>query len=90
MIKLQYHLSELPPKVSSRKVKKHHRHITILDQKNNIVRKTMVENIAGTVITKVLALVKVAARIPENVPDNIRQQKINKIYDLLNPETPGK
>lgn len=30
--------------------------------------------------------IKVTVHIPENVHDNIRKEKINRIYDILNPE----
>ena len=29
--------------------------------------------------------IRVTVNIPENVRDNIRQQKINRIYDILSP-----
>ena len=40
--------------------------------------------------TKHSAGIKVRVHIPENVPENVRRQKINRIYDILKPETPGK
>lgn len=36
---------------------------------------------------KVSNEIKVTIHLPENVHETIRQQKINKIYDLLNPES---
>ncbi len=30
--------------------------------------------------------IKVTVHIPSNVAQNIRQQKVNRIYDILNPD----
>ena len=32
--------------------------------------------------------IKVTVHIPENMSETSRQQKINRIYDILNPDTP--
>lgn len=32
--------------------------------------------------------VKVVISIPKDIHENVRQQKINRIYDILNPEIP--
>lgn len=34
-----------------------------------------------------LSRIKVTIHVPQDVPENIRCQKINRIYDILNPET---
>ena len=31
--------------------------------------------------------VRLTVNIPDHVQENIRQQKINRIYDILNPDT---
>ena len=31
--------------------------------------------------------IRVTVRIPENITEIVRQQKINRIYDILNPES---
>ncbi len=33
--------------------------------------------------------IKVAVHIPAGMAENIKQQKINRIYDILNPGTPN-
>ncbi len=33
-----------------------------------------------------LSGIRVTIQVPQNVPENIRHQKINRIYDILNPE----
>lgn len=30
--------------------------------------------------------IKLTVHIPENIQENVRQQKVNRIYDILNPE----
>jgi len=29
--------------------------------------------------------IKLTVHIPENIQENVRQQKVNRIYDILNP-----
>lgn len=36
---------------------------------------------------KALSGIKVTIHIPQDIPESIMRQKINKIYDILNPET---
>ena len=43
----------------------------------------MNDSIVNAAITKVPPGIKVAIRIPVNVPDNIKRRKINEIYDVL-------
>ncbi len=30
--------------------------------------------------------IQVTIRLPEKVPENVKQRKINRIYDILNPD----
>lgn len=55
-------------------------HKTIAADSVNLSRR----NTAGT---SILLGIKVTIHVPQNVPENIRCQKINRIYDILNPET---
>lgn len=36
--------------------------------------------------TKTMGKVRVTIHVPEAVSENLKQQKINRIYDILNPE----
>ncbi len=36
---------------------------------------------------KALSGIKVTIHIPQDIPESIRRQKINRIYDILNPVT---
>lgn len=39
-----------------------------------------------TIKPKASEEIKVKIHIPEKIHDNIRKEKINRIYDILNPE----
>ncbi len=39
-----------------------------------------------TANSNALNKIKLTVHIPENIQENVRQQKVNRIYDILNPE----
>lgn len=50
---------------------------------------TVIDSISGTayiVKTDSTKKIPVKVHIPDNVSEGVRQKKINRIYDLLNPE----
>lgn len=47
---------------------------------------TLPKYIHSPAITKTREKVRVTIHIPKTVADTLKQQKINRIYDILNPE----
>lgn len=44
------------------------------------------DNDKCTVKPRISGEIKVTVHIPERVHENVRQQKINRIYDILSPD----
>lgn len=53
----------------------------------NVSSHKMNDGIVYAAITKAPPRIKVAIRIPENIPDNIKRRKINEIYDVLSSKS---
>lgn len=52
-----------------------------------IITANMADNGSShTTNSNALNKIKLTVHIPENIQENVRQQKVNKIYDILNPE----
>ena len=52
-----------------------------------IIATNMADNGSShTANSNILNKIKLTIHIPENIQENVRQQKVNRIYDILNPE----
>jgi len=54
-------------------------------RRNELFTNTAVAD-AGTISAENISTVKVTIHIPDEVSDTIRQQKINRLYDILKPK----
>lgn len=50
-----------------------------------MINNTIINNTVETV-SKDTSAFKVTIHIPDTVPDSVKQQKINKLYDILKPK----
>ncbi len=48
---------------------------------------SIIQNESHAVKARPSQEIRVTIHTPENVAENIRRQKINRIYDILNPKT---